>query len=109
MLASIKDWLSSYSFTSWIALYTYWIPLVVCSVTYVGQFIDLYRKDLRDSQDDGKYYSPRLTVGWIVWRIIITALPCINLFAMVFDCAGSVLRWIGDALDIPLVKKRKNK
>lgn len=66
----------------------------------------MYKEDLSKREDE-KYYSPTLTVGLIVWMIIMTITPCINLFALVFDCASSVFSWIGKVLDIPLVPKKQ--
>lgn len=106
MINAIKEWVTSYQFASLIALYTYWIPLVVCSVVYVIECGALYRADVKASAE--KFYTPKLTVGYIVWRVINTTLPAINIFAMVFDCAGPVFRWLGEAMDIPLVRKRKD-
>lgn len=106
MINTIKEWLTSYQFASLLALYTYWIPLAVCSAVYVMRCAAYYRADVKASSE--KYYSPKLTIGYIVWHIIITTLPAINIFAMVFDCAGSVFRWLGDVMDVPLVRAKKN-
>jgi len=39
-------------------------------------------------------------------HVLLSVIPCINLFALVFDCASSVLEWIGKAFDMPLVRAR---
>lgn len=104
MLNAIKEWVTSYEFVSLLALYTYWIPLVVCVVVYTTRCGVLYRADLKEC--DEKYYRPGLTVGFIVWHILISVVPGVNLVAMVFDCAGSVFRWLGNVLDTPLVRGR---
>jgi hypothetical protein len=100
---AIKEWLTSYPFTL-LALYTYWIPLAVCSVVYVVRCARLYRADVKASKEE--YYVPRLTVGYILCHVIITILPGVNIFAMVLDCAASVFEWLGDVMDVPLVRKR---
>ncbi len=106
MMNAIKEWVTSYQFVSLLALYTYWIPLSVCSVVYVMRCAAGYRADVKASSE--KYYSPKLTVGYIVWHILISVIPGVNIFAMVFDCAGSVFRWLGEVMDVPLVRG-KNK
>lgn len=104
MIDSIVELAMSYQFVSFIALYTYWVPFMVCTIVYVMRCASYYRADLKASS--GKYYTPKLTVGYIVWHIIIATLPAINIFAMVFDCASSVFRWLGNIMDIPLVRKK---
>jgi len=107
MITAIKTWVTSYEFASLLALYTYWIPLVVCTVVYLVRFVAYYRADLKASA--GQYYTPKLTVGHIVWHIIVATLPAINIFAMVFDCSGAVFRWLGKAMNIPLVRGKHDK
>ena len=99
------DWIKSYQFNNLIALYTYWMPLAVCYIVYVFRFISRYKTDLKKSLES--YYAPELTVGYILWHIIVATLPGVNIFALVFDCSASVFRWLARVLDIPLVKKRE--
>ncbi|WP_043585301.1 hypothetical protein [Geminisphaera colitermitum] len=98
------EWIKNYQFNGLLAIYTYWIPLTVCSATYICRIIDKYRIDVKASTKP--FYRPELTVGFIVWHIIIATLPAINLFALVFDCASSVFRWLGKVLNVPLVRAR---
>lgn len=104
MIDSIKQFLFSYDFMSALAIYTYWVPLLVCAVTYLFRFVHYYQVDLRNCAE--KYYRPNLTIGAIIWHIILTFTPCINMLAMIFDCAGSVFGWLGRTFDTPLVRKQ---
>ena len=98
------EYITSFEFTSMLALIIYWIPLLICATVYLTRTLLLYKADLKKCQD--KFYTPTLTVGLIVWRVILTVTPCVNLLATVFDCSSSVFRWLGKFLDIPLVPKR---
>jgi len=104
MFESIGLYFSSYEFISMLDLFTYWIPAIICLSVYVFRFVEMYKKDLSKCND--KHYTPSLTLGVIVWYLSISVIPAINLFAMVFDCASSVFKWLGRVLDIPLVKSR---
>lgn len=106
MLNTTKEYLTSFQFSSLIALCTYWLPLVVCATVYTIRSISQYRSDIEESKKD--YYCPTITVGNIINRFLASILPAVNVFAMVFDCADSVFRFFSDVLDRPLVG-RKNK
>jgi hypothetical protein len=98
------DYLRSFEFTSMLALYVYWVPLTVCLVVYFFRTIARYKLDLKRCEE--KHYSPELTIGRIVWYVVLTITPSVNLFALVFDCASSVFKWLGRVFDVPLVPKR---
>lgn len=102
------EYVKSFEFTSMLALFVYWVPLFICAVVYFFRTIKLYKADLKN-REKLNFYTPTLTVGLIVWFITCTITPCINLFALVFDCASSVFIWIGKVLDIPLVPDKKDK
>jgi len=104
MFESIGNFFTSFQFVSTLALVVYWIPLAICISVYFFRWVSMYRLDLEASKKDS--YSPRLTVGTLIWDLILSVTPCVNLFAMVFDCLGSVLRMIGDVFDMPLVRPR---
>ena len=106
MIDSVKDYAMSYEFVSMLALFTFWIPMSVCLTVYLFRFIGAYKRDLDKCQDE--YYKPELTVGIVIWYLIISLMPCINLFALVFDCGSSVFKWLGDFFSVPLVRKRSN-
>lgn len=98
------DYIKSFEFTSTMALMVYWIPLVICALVYFFRTILIYKSDLKKCKE--KYYEPKLTIGLIVWFFVLTVTPCVNLLALVFDCASSVFKWLGRVLDVPLVPKR---
>ena len=99
---------------SWMALFLYWMPLALCAYGYTVEFVQKYRKELRDrakaEADSKAYYSPELTLGWIVGHAVLTVMPVVNVFMAVFYVAprvfGDFFTWIGKALNIPLVPKR---
>ena len=99
------EYLTSFEFLSALALFIYWIPAAICLSVYFLRCVSLYQKDL--SKCEEKHYSPELTVGLIVWLLICAITPAVNLFALVFDCASSVFKWLGGLLNIPLVSKRE--
>lgn len=96
------DFITSFEFTSFLALLVYWTPLAICLAVYLLRTVHLYHNDLEKCQQ--KYYAPELTVGLIIWMIFLSVTPLVNVFALVFDCAGSVFRLIIDAFEIPLVR-----
>jgi hypothetical protein len=98
------DYVKSYEFISLLALFTYWIPLAVCSTVYFFRIIKLYKRDLK--MCDTSSYYPKLTIGVIVGYIFASLMPVINILAMVFDCLGSIFKFIGCTFDTPLVRKR---
>lgn len=110
------NWIAAHipAWNSWIALLLYWLPLVMCAYGYAVEFVQLYRDEIRArakaEADEKAYYSPTLTLGWIVGHVVITIVPIVNLLAAVFDAApkafGDFFTWLGKALDIPLVPKR---
>lgn len=99
------DYLTSFEFMSFLAIFVYWVPALVCLTVYLFRSLRLYRLDLEKCTE--KFYSPSLTIGLIVWMVICAVTPGINLFTLVFDCASSVFKWLGSVLNIPLVPKRR--
>ena len=90
------------SFSNFLLGIIYFVPLGICSITYLFRSIGLYKQDLIDCQSN--YYRPSLTVGKLVGYVFLSVTPCINIFALVFDCLGSVLKVIWRTLDIPFVR-----
>ena len=114
MIDKFLELLKILSINNVIAIYTYWIPLVVCLVVYLFRFLELYRTDLEESKKE--YYYPKLTVGYILGHIFLAIAPIINLFALVFDCLGSIFGYLRSLFfflekifDIPLVPKPSKK
>lgn len=99
---------------SWMAILLFWMPMALCAYGYTVEFVQKYRKELRDRAkaevDEKFYYSPELTLGWIVGHVVLTVMPMVNAFMAVFYVAprvfGDFFTWIGKALDFPLVPKR---
>lgn len=109
------DWVLNFRFNTPLALTLYWLPVAVCSVGYTIRCFKQYRKeiDMRAAHElspHNSYYLPRLTIGTLVGRLIVTFVPVANLVATICDVGYEMLRgtldWIGEALDIPLVPKR---
>jgi len=98
------EYAKSYEFMSMLALFTYWIPALICTTVYLFRFVGMYRIDLAKCEEE--YYRPSLTVGVIIWLVICAITPAINLIALVFDCAGSTFKWLGRTFETPLVRAR---
>ena len=98
------DYMMSFEFTSFLALWVYWIPLTICLTVYMFRTIALYQRDLDSCEK--RHYRPELTIGVITWMFICAITPAVNLFALVFDCASSVFKWMSVVFDIALVPRR---
>ena len=102
------------AWNSWMAILLFWMPMALCAYGYTVEFVQKYRKELRDrakaEADSKTYYAPELTVGWIVGHAMLSVMPMVNLFMAVFYVApmvfGDFFEWVGKALDFPLVPKR---
>lgn len=111
------DWIIAHTpaWNSWLAVLLYWMPVALCAYGYTVQTVQDYRSELdiraKAETDPKTYFYPTLTVGTLVGRAVLTAIPIANLFAAIFNVApkvfGDLFEWIGKALDIPLVPKRK--
>lgn len=105
-IRDILDWWT----TGVLGLLLYWLPVAFCGVGYTVICWEEYRDDLK-RRDDDKYFTPTITVGSIVGRAVITAIPVANLCAAIFHVAprlfGNFIDWLGRVLSIPLVKPRK--
>ena len=113
------DWIQSHipAWNGWIALVAFWLPLLLCAYGYIIRSARDFANDraaranseLPASQSNG-YYSPTITIGTLVGRVLLTVVPIVNLFAAIFDVApkvfGDFIKWFGKAFDIPLVPKR---
>lgn len=99
--------LRSFDFTGLMGLSLYWVPFVLCSVSYFLKTHKEYREELRARDSSGHYY-PKLTVGTIVGRAFCTVVPLINLLALVFDAGpfllSSIYKKFDMFLDYPIVK-----
>jgi len=108
------DLIKTWSFTGEIGMYTYWLPLVLCAIGYSVrtikqiQGIKAYRERSGKLTDHVPYVHD-LTVGTVLWRVLLTVTPVINILALSFslltDMVGQVLSWVGSVLDFKLVSK----
>lgn len=92
-----------------INLYLYFIPLVLCLIGYSFRTIDDYKRDsLRDFPL--QHYVNKLTWGTIIFRLVISLLPVINILALIVDLSSTMLQKIYNRvctiLDKPIVKGR---
>ena len=116
MIDWIREASNVFSFTSWMGICLYWLPLVVCIYGYTLRTWFNYKKDLvsRDRVQNSQqyYYYPTDTIGDLVGRAVVSVVPIINLWACLFDVSpklfASFFGWINKVLDTPIVKKRKN-
>ena len=120
MIDGIINLFTSYTFNSMLAVYIYWIPMVICTIVYFIRIIKLYKEDIRKRNDHLNWvetershyrpsYIPGLTLGKIAGFIFASICPVVNLYSLLFDCATSVFSTLVDLLDIPLVPKPKEK
>jgi hypothetical protein len=105
MWDAITQFVTGFQFLSTMAMVTYWIPMAICLGVYAFEFVEAYRHDLSRCAD--VHYRPTLTIGTIIWHLILAVTPCVNLFAMVFDCLSSVFHWLGSFMNYALVRPRQ--
>ena len=115
----MNHWLMAHTpeWNGLLALFLFWLPLLLCLYGYIVRSAREFSNDragratseLPASQSNG-YYTPSITIGTLVGRFLVTVVPIVNLLAAIFDVApevfGDFFRWMGKALDIPLVPKR---
>jgi hypothetical protein len=101
-----------------LSLYAYAAPAAVNATVFTLRTVKEYRKDLANRAESASNpktwgYTPTLTIGHIVARLLGIVLPIVNVIAMignldkVFEYIGNFFSWIYNILDIPLVPKRK--
>lgn len=94
--------------SGWLGLLVYWVPVAFCLFGYLIKSWGDYRRDVLASEK--QHYTPRLRVGTIIGRAIISVIPIANLFAGIFDVAprlfGEFIQKIEKVFSIPLVKPR---
>jgi len=100
------DYILNFELNSLLGVALYWTPFIVCTTVYAFRFVRFYREDLSASTE--KFYRPQLTIGQVVAWLLISITPIVNLLWMIFDCSGSVIRWLSDVLDMPLVKAKNH-
>lgn len=104
------DYIMGFKFNSMLAIYLYWIPMLICYVYNIGAIYYDVQSDLKNRESD-VYYREKLTIGSIVVRVITPAIPVWNLLGAVFHTAPVVLKHIFEIIttifDIPLIPRRK--
>lgn len=117
MIEWIYGWVEKVpAWNTTIALFFYWIPLVVCAIGYTARTVVQINIDVQsrleyDNKGTPEYYRPIVTVGTLFTRLFATITPVVNLLAAIFSVGYDLLRWIGttfaDFFSIALVPKRK--
>lgn len=102
--------IKGFAFTGDVGIWTYWIPMALCAIGYTFktfkqiQLIKAFHKDR-----NAVTWVQDLTVGTVLWRIILTVTPIANVLALSFSLASDMLSqvfsWIGRVLEFRLVKK----
>jgi hypothetical protein len=89
----------------------YWVPLIGCLFCYGLRCSKELRADVVDRRNylNGKSngYYPKLTVGSVAGRLLLSLIPAVNLISFVFDGLGDILELLGRTLAIPLVPKKE--
>ena len=110
MIETMVKWVDSFGFTGWMGFILYWSALIVCAYGYALQTWQNYQKDVK-KRDEDRFYHPTDTVGTVVGRVFITVIPVVNIIAAAFDVGPKLswafFGWIGKALDVPLVPRKK--
>lgn len=101
--------IKGFAFTGEIGMYTYWLPLVLCAVGYsVRTFKQIQLLKVYHLDKHARYVED-LTIGTVLWRVILTVTPIVNVFALSFsllsDMLSTVSNWLGSILDFKLVQK----
>ncbi len=99
------------SFNTWMSIGLYWLPMALALVYSVWSFIEEYACDMKNRND--KYYTPSLTVGTILGRLVLSVLPYFNIpyavfraFPKLFESMATIIEGI---CNIPLVPPKKEK
>ncbi len=111
------DWLTQYmpAWNSLLALFLYWLPMVVCLIGYAIRIIndtagDRKKRGAAEASDKG-FYVPSVTVGTLVACTLLSIIPIVNLWSAIFDVSpevtSSIISWFGRLLSVPLVPSRK--
>lgn len=96
--------------TNTLLYFAYLLPLIINAVLYSIKSVKEYKRDLRASLLP--YYTPCLTIGSILGRIIASLLPAVNVIALVRNIPnvltflGEIFYWLYKFFSIPLVGNR---
>jgi len=102
--------IKNFAFTGDVGVWTYWIPLVLCAVGYTIRTIKQIQHIKAYELGENVRYVQDLTVGTVLWRVVLTVTPIVNVlalsFSLGFDMLGWMWKWIENILDIKLVSKK---
>ena len=108
MIEWISNWFLMFNFTGRMGVMLFWVPMTLCAYGYITRTFQNYRKCC-EARDSDKYFQSD-TIGTIIGRTIVTVMPILNLLAAIFDLGPMIFSkffiMIGQAFDIPLVRKK---
>jgi uncharacterized membrane protein HdeD (DUF308 family) len=107
MIDAAIAWFVAFDFTSQMGLLLYWLPLVLCAIGYVFRTIIKYQECCELRAEGKTFYSD--TIGVLIGRFILTVVPVLNLFALVFSVMGGYFKVLAHILDVPLVRQAAKK
>lgn len=101
----VRNW----AFTGIIGFWTYWVPLVLCAIGYsVKTFKQIQALKNYDHKTSSRYVED-LTISTIIWRVVLTVTPIVNVLSLSFSLASDMVKqvfdWIEKVLSVKLVKK----
>ena len=127
------DWIKNFEFNTAIAVWLYWVPLIICVIGYLIRTVQDYRKDLisrskaeeelvafkasatenpREYRREPDPYRPKLTEGRILGRVLAAGVPVVNLCAATCDIGPPMFsrffEMLGKTFDFPLVPPRRS-
>jgi hypothetical protein len=102
--------IKNFAFTGDVGMWTYWLPLLLCAVGYTIRTIKQIQHIKAYELGENVRYVQDLTVGTVLWRVVLTVTPIVNVlalsFSLGFDMLGWMWKWIENILDIKLVSKK---
>ena len=101
------DYIWNFEWTGLMGILLYWVPSACCCVGYTARTANNYMQDKRQREEAGARYEPTDTIGALIGRAIVSALPVANLWAAAFDIApkflGGFFDWLDRVFNTPLV------
>lgn len=110
-LNNLQQQAMGFDFTSMMGVWLYWVPMLVCLVGEALAIITLARRDVKH-RSEGEYtyspqYRPQLTVGRIIWLMILTFTPVVNIGRALFLHASGIVEkiynFLHGFLSIPII------
>jgi len=86
----------------------YWVPLLICAVGYTIRTRMECAHDIELCHTAS--YKPTVTVGHVCGRLVVSAIPGLNLIAAVFDLGprliADIFKYFRTVFTIPLITKK---